>query len=242
MIPRFFVPSAETTGSVVELPDEEAGHLIRVLRLGEGAAVRVFDGRGHEWQGIVARLAKRTAAVQLVASEQPAPEPGVDLVLSIAILKSDKMDDVVRDAVMLGVAAIRPVLSERSELRASVVTRSGRVARWQRIAVASAKQSGRAVVPEILPVATLDEMLAVPPERTRIALVEPGAGVRTCRLGDLPRATAVELVVGPEGGWTGGEVQQLGAVSMLVTQGLATQRHQHTDGAARDLGRSLTEG
>ena len=71
------------------------------------------------------------------------------MTLVISVLKGDKMDDVVRDAVMLGVGAIQPVVSERAETSLATMARSGRVARWQRIAVSSAKQCGRAVVPPI---------------------------------------------------------------------------------------------
>ena len=79
----------------------------------------------------------------------PAPEIAIAVALVISVLKGDKMDDVVRDAVMLGVAGIRPVISERSEISLSTMAKSQRIARWQRIAVASAKQCGRAVVPVV---------------------------------------------------------------------------------------------
>ena len=80
----------------------------------------------------------------------------MQLTLVASVLKGDKMDDVVRDAVMLGVAAIQPVVSERSETSMAAMARSGRVARWQRIAVSSAKQCGRAVVPPIHPAMPLE--------------------------------------------------------------------------------------
>ena len=89
----------------------------------------------------------------------PRSELGVRLTLVVSVLKGDKMDDVVRDAVMLGVTSIRPVVSERSEIGLAAMARSSRIARWQRIAVASAKQCGRAVVPPILDAVPLDSVL-----------------------------------------------------------------------------------
>ena len=113
---RFFVPAAEATGSIVAVPPDEAAHLTRVLRLKAGDAVRVFDGRGHEWQAEVSVIEKGAASVRLGAPVEPAREAAVDVALAAAILKGDKMDDVVRDAVMLGVTSILPLITARTEL------------------------------------------------------------------------------------------------------------------------------
>ena len=109
----------------------------------------------------------------------------VPITLVMSVLKADKMDDVVRDAVMLGVIAIQPVISERAEMRMATLVKSERVARWQRIAVSSAKQCGRAVVPTVAEALTLDDYLAnwgtprlaLPGHRccVRLMCVEPGA-------------------------------------------------------------------
>jgi 16S rRNA (uracil1498-N3)-methyltransferase len=224
VIPRFFVPGADTSGSRVELPDDEAAHLIRVLRLTKDAEVRVFDGRGTEWRGFVERVTKTQASVRLVETAAAARESAIDIALALAILKGDKTDDVVRDATMIGVSGIRPLLTDRSEVREAFITRGRRVERWQRIAVSSAKQCGRAVVPLIHPVITLEGLLAERQSRSRLALVEPVAAVRPRRLKDVPRSSEIEIVVGPEGGWTDREVQALASAGMLVTLGGQTLR------------------
>ena len=139
-LPRFFAPHATDTGASIELPEEESTHLARVLRLPPGARIRVFDGRGREWDATVERVAKQTVAVTLGESAPPAREAGIALTLAIAVLKGDKMDDVVRDAVMLGVTAIQPVVTTRTEVSAAAIERSRRVDRWQRVAVSSSKQ------------------------------------------------------------------------------------------------------
>ncbi len=217
--PRFFAPEAEATGSSVALPDDEAAHLTRVLRLGRGDSIRVFDGRGHEWHAIVSEISRQRVVVRLGDAATPAPESRVAITLASAALKSDKMDDVVRDAVMLGVIAIQPLITQRTEIAARAMRRGGRISRWQRIAVASAKQCGRAVVPPVRNVVSLAEALGGPPPGLRVMLAEPGAGVGDARaLRRLPRSQAVELFVGPEGGWTDDEVQcAIRAGSMLIT-------------------------
>ena len=85
----------------------------------------------------------------LLEAREPVPEPCVAVTLGQAVLKGDKMDDVVRDAVMLGVADVLPVVSARSETTLAALRKARRVERWQRIAISSAKQCGRAVVPTV---------------------------------------------------------------------------------------------
>jgi len=124
------------------------------------------------------------------------------------VLKSDKMDDVVRDAVMLGVAAIQPVVTARSETTVAALLRSNRVDRWQRVALASTKQSRRATLSDIRTPLTLDTYLDEPAAALRLLLVEPDPRLDSEALSALrterPPADAAVLI-GPEGGWTEAE-------------------------------------
>ena len=205
--PRFHVPGLTSTAERVELPEDEAEHLTRVLRLGVGDEVDVFDGRGGLWHAEIVDAGKKSAAVRLIAPAAPAPELAIPVALVVSVLKGDKMDDVVRDAVMLGVTRIRPMISERSEISLSAMARSSRIARWQRIAVSSVKQCGRAVVPEIYEAAPLDWYWTEKHAGARIMCIEPSAA-----LGELigvhavPRPAAADVIIGPEGGWAVPEV------------------------------------
>ena len=95
---RFFAPALDPGDETVTLPKDEAEHLTRVLRLGVGDTVAIFDGRGHEFLARVTSGARRDVRVQLLSRVEPAAEPPVPLTLAQAVLKADKMDDVVRDA------------------------------------------------------------------------------------------------------------------------------------------------
>src|SRR6266851_3282141 len=117
------------------LPRDEADHLGRVLRLGAGDTVAVFDGRGHEFLARVAGRFGRDVRLRVLSRIEPAAEP---------------------------VAAL---------------LRSARLDRWRRVALASVKQSRRAVVPEIRTPLTLDTFLGEPPAALRLMLVEPGASI-----------------------------------------------------------------
>jgi 16S rRNA (uracil1498-N3)-methyltransferase len=205
--PRFHVPGVHATADHVELPEDEAEHLVRVLRLGVGDHVDVFDGRGGLWRAEVVQVGKRSASVRTLEPAVPARELGIRLALVVSVLKGDKMDDVVRDAVMLGVTSIRPVVSERSEIGLAAMARSSRIARWQRIAVASVKQCGRAVVPAIDEAAPLDWYWKEKVDGARVMCVEPAAALGEVRaVHAVPKTAAADLIVGPEGGWAVSEV------------------------------------
>src|SRR6478672_8502612 len=136
MLPRFYAPDLDPEGPTTALPPDEALHLTRVLRLGQGDQIAVFDGRGHEFLARVAAASRDRVQVDLIEPVSPVAEARVPLTLVQAVLKGDKMDDVVRDATMMGVAAIDPIVTARTIVRA----RRTESDRWSRVAVASAKQ------------------------------------------------------------------------------------------------------
>jgi 16S rRNA (uracil1498-N3)-methyltransferase len=224
--PRFHVPGLTSTAERVELPEDEAEHLVRVLRLGVGDEVDVFDGRGGLWRAEIVQAGKKSAAVRLVAPGTPARELGVELSLVVSVLKGDKIDDVVRDAVMLGVASIRPVISERSAIGLAAIARSSRMSRWQRIAVASVKQCGRAVVPPIHDAVPFDWYLSEKTDAARVVSVEPSAALGEVLAADrVPRSRAVDLIVGPEGGWSVAEIASAhDSGAILMSLGARTLR------------------
>lgn len=204
---RFFAPALDPGDDAVDLPRDEAEHLTRVLRLGPGDTVSVFNGRGDEFLARVVTAARRDARVELLSRVTPALESTTAITLVQAILKGDKMDDVVRDAVMLGVTAIQPIVTRRTEVTVAAVLRGARVERWQRVALASAKQSRRAVLPDILVPLTFETWLDEPAPDLRLMCVEPGIEgvepVATLRDERVPFTASV--VVGPEGGWDSAE-------------------------------------
>src|SRR4051812_47757960 len=146
---RFFAPSLDPGDETVVLPRDEAEHLTRVLRLTAGDTVAVFDGRGNEFLARVAAAGRRDARLQILSRVEPPPEPLVAVTLVQAVLKGEKMDDIVRDAVMLGVSAIHPIVTKRTETTVAALIRGARMDRWRRVALASVKQSRRATLPEI---------------------------------------------------------------------------------------------
>ena len=235
MPPRFYVPEARAEESTIELPEDEAAHLTRVLRMAAGSHIRIFNGRGDEWEARVEDVAKRRVTVRLVNRVVPRPEASVAITLAVAVLKGEKFDDIIRDAVMLGVATIEPIITTRTEVAIQSIEKSARISRWQRIAVASAKQCGRAVVPDVRPARLFDEAIASMSGtaatsgtnglNATVMLVEPSAGQQVLTLRELPRRDHLAVLVGPEGGWTEQEVRRARETgAMLLTLGTQTLR------------------
>ena len=223
------MPDVERAGEVVDLPPEEAEHLVRVLRLTAGAAVRVFNGRGGEFDAVVDTATKSGVQVRVQARRDAQPEVDVDVTLAQAVLKGDKMDEVVRDAVMMGVRAIRPILTTRSEVALASLRRSHRQERWQRISVSSAKQCGRAVVPVVHEPCTFEQALAslggAGSPHGGLMLVEPSATASVVSVGEVgAKPPGVTVLIGPEGGWTPDEITLGAGMCRLVTLGTRTLR------------------
>lgn len=201
---RFFAPDLDPGDELVDLPGDEAEHLTRVLRLGAGDVVSVFNGRGREYLGKVVTAARRAARVQVLSPLDAARESSIDVTLVQAVLKGDRMDEVVRDAVMLGVGAIQPIVTRRAETTVAALLRGARVDRWRRVALASVKQSGRAVLPDIRSPLTLESWLNEPLPEASLMFVEPNAGESVEPLTVLrrePVPLSAAILVGPEGGW-----------------------------------------
>jgi 16S rRNA (uracil1498-N3)-methyltransferase len=183
----------------------EAHHLRDVLRLRPGDAVEAFDGAGRQARGVVASVAQDGVGLTLDAPTLSASEASVRLTLAVALLKGDKLSDVVRPATEIGVTEFRLFVSTNCEARE---LSSVRLQRLRRVAQEAARQSGRAVVPVIEP--------PVPFAALRleglVVVGDPASTLSLARLtgsGPWQAARAVSVVTGPEGGLTDAEVQTL---------------------------------
>lgn len=211
--PRFHVPAA-APGARVTLPEHIAHHAREVLRLRAGAAVRVFDGGGREWDAVLDEASRRAVSARLLNAVAPRPESPLRLVLAMAALKGDRMELVLQKATELGVAEIWPVVTFRTDAAARPALQGSRAERWERVVSGAAEQCGRAVVPHVAPTVTLEGLLARPFDGSRVALVEtPGHPA----LPSLPvdPAAPLLLLVGPAGGFEPAEAESLQAAGFI---------------------------
>jgi 16S rRNA (uracil1498-N3)-methyltransferase len=208
-----------------------------VLRLKQGDTVTIFDGKGREALARVETVGTRKVVVRPAELRQAAGEPAVPLTLAQALLKSDKMDHVIRDAVMLGVSAVQPFVSKRTEVPRAALRTGVRQERWDRTVISSVKQCGRAVVPPVLDVIDFDELVKTTAGRTRLMFVEPSVAspgsVKPLRSVETSAPIDPIIVIGPEGGWDAGEVETAAKAGVtLVTFGSRTLRADAAGAAA----------
>jgi 16S rRNA (uracil1498-N3)-methyltransferase len=202
---RFFVPQRDIADGKARLQGGEFRHLQRVLRLREGDTLTLFDDAGVEHEGVILSLSPRVATVRILGSAAPARESPLAITLYQGVPKGRKMDLVVEKATELGVVAIVPFVSAFGTV--SVAAALTKRERWQRIALAAAKQSGRTVVPEIGAALTFPEVLTAAATKDRALLFFEHAGATPLPPADAEaRAATAAVIVGPEGGFSADEV------------------------------------
>ena len=204
-MPRFYVDFALSPESVVELPDNVVRHL-NVSRVKNTEEIVLFNGDGKAYPALPEVLEKRRASVRILREEVTDNESPLNITLVQAVSAAERMDFTLQKSVELGVAEIRPVISERCVVRLSGERAEKRVARWQEIVVSACEQSGRNIVPKVLPLTTYIQALQQLPQETAKLLMSLN---RAQKLSDVqPQSGKVVFMVGPEGGWTEKEEQQ----------------------------------
>lgn len=204
-MPRFYVDFALSPDGVVELPDNVVRHL-NVLRVKNTEEIVLFNGNGKSYPALPEVLEKRRASVRILREEATDNESPLNITLVQAVSAAERMDFTLQKSVELGVAEIRPVISERCVVRLSGERAEKRVARWQEIVVSACEQSGRNIVPKVLPLTTYVQALQQLPQETTKLLMSLN---RAQKLSDIrPQSGKVVFMVGPEGGWTEKEEQQ----------------------------------
>lgn len=196
---RIHVAAPLGPGASVALSGAAAGHARRVLRLGPGDAVTLFNGDGADYPSRIRAFADDAVEVDVLGTAPPsAPESPVAISLVQGIARAERMDLIVQKATELGVAAIQPVVTARSVVRLDASSGGRKQAHWQAVAISACEQCGRARTPR----------LAAPVPLPAWLDQSAGGGLRlllaadaVMALTDAARnARAAELLVGPEGG------------------------------------------
>ena len=195
---RVYVEAPLESNAQVTLSGGAAAHLTRVLRLGPGAAVTLFNGQGGEYLASIERVHGARVTVAIGAHQPIERESPFPLTLAQGGARGERMDLVVQKATELGVARLVPVLTERSIVRLDEEQSDRKSSHWRAIAIAACEQCGRNRLPEVALPARLGELLREPAGESVRLLLSPSA---TRRLEDVPRpAGGATVLIGPEGG------------------------------------------
>ncbi|MDA8192587.1 MAG: RsmE family RNA methyltransferase [Thermaerobacter sp.] len=196
---RLVVQSDQTSGQVVRLNDRQQHYLTRVMRVSSGAAVELLI----PGQGLFA--ATLESAGQMALGERIAERVAspVQLTLAQALLKQDRMSEIIEKGTEAGIGRFIPLLTERTIVRD---VSPKRLVRWRSIAAEAAEQSRGGMVPEVVEPVSLKIFSQ---EKQAGLCLDPEGPSLAAWLRSRPSDTAITLVVGPEGGLTGNELNRL---------------------------------
>jgi 16S rRNA (uracil1498-N3)-methyltransferase len=175
-----------------------ANHLLRVLRLGVGAAVTLFDGTGGEYAAHIESLQKDTVTFEVGARSATERESPLAVTLAQGISRGERMNWVIQKATELGVRRILPIITERSVVRLDARQAQKKSQHWRGIVVAACEQCGRNRLPELAAPVDLQDFLASPAHEDALRLLLSPTG--TLRIGAIEPREAITLLIGPEGG------------------------------------------
>lgn len=207
--PVFYAPPESRDEDLIILPNEEARHASRVLRLKAGAMVIVIDGLGSACRAEVVSSAPRKTTVRVHSDLRGFGEPTVRLTLAAGLSAGYKFDSVVQRGTELGVKRFVPVITAKSKVKMDDRRRArARVTRLTKVALAAAKQCRRSYIPEIaLPTGLADFLAEFNADDTGLIF---HAGNRSRALADIPLESdlkRVTLLVGPESGFSEEEAE-----------------------------------
>ena len=198
---RAYVDAPLAVGDRIALPADAAAHLVRVLRLEAGAACTLFNGDGRDCDGRIVVASKREVLVEIIGTHEVHNESPLRVTLLQGIARGEKMDLIVQKATELGVQAIVPMISERSEVKLDAERAQKRHAHWRGVAIAACEQSGRTRIPELTaPEPLLSAIAAVASDALKLTLHPEGQ--RAVANLSIDHTTGLVLAIGPEGGWS----------------------------------------
>jgi 16S rRNA (uracil1498-N3)-methyltransferase len=195
---RAHVDAALAAGARARIGGAAAAHVTRVLRLGVGDPLTLFNGDGADYPARIAAVGRGTVEAEVIGCVAARAESPLAVTLVQGIARGERMDLVLQKATELGVAAIVPVATARSIVRLDRDSRERKRAHWRGIAISACEQCGRARVPEVAEPQAFGSWLAEPPRARVRLLLSPDA--QTPLSAAARDASPIELLVGPEGG------------------------------------------
>lgn len=232
--PRFFCPLELSEDATIDLPEETARHAGRSLRLREGDEIVLFNGQGGEYQARL-HFEEGQAQAELIAFRPEDNLPQVHIELIQALPQSDKLDWIIEKCSEIGVRRITPISSARSVLKLEGNRLEKRLSRWRKIGISAAEQCGRNVPLQVMPLSSVSDLAKTCDQQSAAGkaadaihylLCEPEAelslaGFLKQGLQDkrITSASKFSLLIGPEGGWSSDELEQLKQIATPVRWG-----------------------
>ncbi len=207
-MPTFFVDRKNVSGDTAVLSGTEAGHMLRSLRLAPGDSFFAFDEEGTRYRMRILEATSASLRAEVLETSPPVAAPRVPVTLLVGLPKADKMDFILEKATELGCARVVPFRSSRTVPRPDARDAESRLRRWERVALAAAKQCGSGRLPGISPLVRYPEALRLGALSEGRVVFYEGEGRASLKgvLDAMGPVQSVALLVGPEGGFSEDEV------------------------------------
>lgn len=211
-MPRFFTARENISDTQIIIDNEDVNHISRVLRLGVGDEITVCDGRGFDYTARIAEIENKKIICEIEEKRKSSTEPNIEVTLFQGIPKASKMDYIIQKTTELGITKIVPCTLSRCVVKLeNQKAEAKKTERWQKIAEAAAKQSGRGVVPQIAMPVSLDEAI----EEMKSCDIcfapyecEEKNNIKSVLL-SKPEPKRVGFIIGPEGGFDPSEIEKI---------------------------------
>ncbi|EWH11215.1 16S rRNA m(3)U1498 methyltransferase [Catenovulum agarivorans DS-2] len=203
-ISRIYHPTSLKIGETVQLSDDAANHVGRVLRQQPGHPLVLFNGDGYDYSAVISESTRKRVTVDIHSAEKNLTESPLKIELLQVISRGDKMDLTIQKAVELGVSSITPIISERCGVKLNAERFAKKIEQWQKIVYSACEQCGRAVVPKVKEIQDIKPALASTFSGLRLNL-HPQAPIGIRQLNHSE--TNIQLLIGPEGGLSDEEIE-----------------------------------
>ncbi|MCL1119694.1 16S rRNA (uracil(1498)-N(3))-methyltransferase [Shewanella seohaensis] len=202
-VPRIYQPQPLAVNQQLNLDEDGAAHIGKVLRMGSGEHISLFNGDGNDYLAEIVDAGKKSVTVKVLSSEANPSESPLNLHLGQVISRGDRMEFTIQKSVELGVNTITPLFSDRCGVKLTGERLEKKIQQWQKIVISACEQSGRSQVPIVRPAMELQEWCSEPTSALKLNL-HPRAphGINGLDLSH----TRVRLLIGPEGGLSAEEI------------------------------------
>ncbi|AVT46986.1 16S rRNA (uracil(1498)-N(3))-methyltransferase [Shewanella baltica] len=202
-VPRIYQPQPLAINQQLNLDEDGAAHIGKVLRMGNGEHISLFNGDGHDYLAKIVDAGKKHVTVKLLSCEANLSESPLNLHLGQVISRGDRMEFTIQKSVELGVNTITPLFSDRCGVKLNGERLEKKIQQWQKIVVSACEQSGRSQVPVVRPAMDLHDWCSEPTSALKLNLHPRAAhGINGLDLAH----TRVRLLIGPEGGLSAEEI------------------------------------
>lgn len=199
---RACLTEASQANQKIELPPAVFQHLIKVLRLGNGHPLEIFNGKGQRFAAELSEVSKRSATCTIQREIAATPESPIQTHMGLVMSKGDRFDYALQKATELGVTQITPLTAERCDLKLNAERAEKKMQHWRGVITSACEQCYRDLVPELAPIQSLTEWVSQQNSEVKLVLHT------SAEQPDWPDQTPknISFLIGPEGGLTEHEV------------------------------------